>query len=443
MSDFSIELAAEHIVDPRTREYFREVYSSYTAGNYRSAVVMLWSVVICDLLFKLEDLKGRNDPAAVAIAAEVEAKQKSNPRSPDWEELLVERVREKTHLLDASEHVNLKTIQQHRHLCAHPVLTTATYELFSPNRETVRAHVRNALEGALTKPALMSKKIFDAFTEDVERLSTVMPLADGPEDNELRRYLDATYFHRLSVPVSEAIFRSLWRIVFKSADSRCEANRAINYRALRMLYKKHAAIFAETIRSEAAYYSDVTVTGTPLRALVAFLSENPRVYPSLTDAAKVPLKKHVESDDDQLAISWFLSTDIRAHANMLLEKRRTPNTWFSLKGETFERLYAQARTDGVQAAVLDLGIDLYVGSGNFDLADTRFKHMIAPHLGEFTAEQLKVLLDGIEKNRQTHARGKGPEDHARFKVVCDEVLGEAFDYAAFPKFVASLPKPAV
>ena len=57
----------------------------------------------------------------------------------------------------------------------------------------------------LTKPALMSKRIFDAFTEDLERLATVMPISSDPEDSDLRRYLDATYFHRLSAPVAEAI----------------------------------------------------------------------------------------------------------------------------------------------------------------------------------------------------------------------------------------------
>ncbi|MBL8612729.1 MAG: hypothetical protein JNL38_35640, partial [Myxococcales bacterium] len=428
---------------PRTREYFREVYSSYATGNYRSAVVMLWSVVICDLLFKLEDLKGRNDPAAVSIAAEVEAKQKASPRSPEWEELLVERLKERTHLLDASEHLNLKTIQQHRHLSAHPVLTTSTYELFSPNRETVRAHVRNALEGVLTKPALMSKKIFDAFTEDVERLGTVMPIADA-EDADLRRYLDATYFNRLSAPVAEAIFRSLWRIVFKLADPRCETNREINYRALRLLYRRHAGTFAEAIRIDAGHYSDVALSGAPMRALVAFLADNPRVYSLLTDAARVPLKKHVESDDDQLAIAWFLSPDLRAHASMLLDKRRTPNTWFSVKGETFERLYAHARAEGAHAAVLDLGIDLYAGSGNFNQADERFKHMVAPHLEEYTAEQLKALLTGVERNTQTYWRSRAGEDHAKLKAACDLVLGAAFDYSAYPNFVGSLPesKPA-
>ena len=48
MNDFSIERATEKIVIPRTRRYFDEVYGCYSAGHYRSAVVMLWSVVITD-----------------------------------------------------------------------------------------------------------------------------------------------------------------------------------------------------------------------------------------------------------------------------------------------------------------------------------------------------------------------------------------------------------
>ena len=56
MTDFSIELSAERIVDARTRRYFSEVVTSYNNNCFRSAVVMLWSVVICDLLFKLVEL---------------------------------------------------------------------------------------------------------------------------------------------------------------------------------------------------------------------------------------------------------------------------------------------------------------------------------------------------------------------------------------------------
>src|SRR5947209_7505394 len=101
MSSYSLELEAERIQDSRTRKYFDEVLSSYNSQNYRSAIVMLWSVVVCDLLFKLDQLKNAyNDLAARKILEELEKKQSANPKSPDWELELVTKVTKNTALLD-------------------------------------------------------------------------------------------------------------------------------------------------------------------------------------------------------------------------------------------------------------------------------------------------------------------------------------------------------
>src|SRR5947209_14202956 len=104
MADFSIDAAQERITDARTRRYFAEVYSSYANSNYRSAVVMLWSVVVCDLLFKLDFLKNTyGDAIAQAILNEIDALRQKNPKSPDWEWELVKKVKDRTHLLDVSD----------------------------------------------------------------------------------------------------------------------------------------------------------------------------------------------------------------------------------------------------------------------------------------------------------------------------------------------------
>ena len=55
LDEYLIELRATQILDMRTEELFSEVLSRYAAGNYRSSVVMLWSVAVCDLLFKLQN----------------------------------------------------------------------------------------------------------------------------------------------------------------------------------------------------------------------------------------------------------------------------------------------------------------------------------------------------------------------------------------------------
>ena len=56
MKDYSLENSIEQINSERTKKYFREVSSSYFNGNYRASIVTLYSVVINDILIKLEVL---------------------------------------------------------------------------------------------------------------------------------------------------------------------------------------------------------------------------------------------------------------------------------------------------------------------------------------------------------------------------------------------------
>lgn len=72
MYEFSVEQAANKIHDHRSKEYFGEVLNNYFNGNYRSSVVMLWTVVICDLVYKLQYLKDiHNDEKATTILDEM------------------------------------------------------------------------------------------------------------------------------------------------------------------------------------------------------------------------------------------------------------------------------------------------------------------------------------------------------------------------------------
>jgi len=62
------------------------------AGNYRSFLVMRWSVAACDLLFKLQnqfDLYGDAKAKAKDMLTETGKLQQDNERSPIWETRLV------------------------------------------------------------------------------------------------------------------------------------------------------------------------------------------------------------------------------------------------------------------------------------------------------------------------------------------------------------------
>ena len=232
MTDFSLEAAAERIVDRRTKAYFAEVWSSYAHGNYRSATVMLWSVVVADMLFKLEEIKSiYADPTAEGILKEIQDYKNTNPKSPEWEWHLVDKIKNRTHLLEPGDYVNLQSLVSHRHLCAHPILSAT---------ERLRT-IQGAVSGPYTEfsrwyadqATNFDKKVFAALLEDVEQKQAVLP-----DDESLERYLGAKYFKGLTVPVENSLVRSLWRIVFKTTDQRCEQNRSINYRTFRLFYRR-------------------------------------------------------------------------------------------------------------------------------------------------------------------------------------------------------------
>src|SRR5699024_5020270 len=117
----------------KTKTYFKEVLSSYSNGNFRSATVMLYSIAICDILFKLQELRDvYNDSVAIEILDSVEKTQTSSKSKSSWEKVLIDEVRQKTQLLEIQAYSNLIHLYDDRNLSAHPAMTQ-DYELISPS----------------------------------------------------------------------------------------------------------------------------------------------------------------------------------------------------------------------------------------------------------------------------------------------------------------------
>lgn len=182
--DYSIETSLEKIQNYKTSQYFQEVYQTYINKNYRSSVVMLYSVLICDLVFKLRDLRDiYSDSKAKNIIDEIEDLQTKKPTSSEWESKLIEAIKTRTNLFEPSDIVAIESLQKYRHLSAHPVLTNSDL-LFTPNRETVQSLMRSILEGILTNPPFFSNKIFDAMLADLVEVQESLY-----EDQALRKYV--------------------------------------------------------------------------------------------------------------------------------------------------------------------------------------------------------------------------------------------------------------
>ena len=427
LDEYSIEQRATQIFDARSKEYFSEVLSCYSAGNHRSAVVMLWSVVVCDLLFKLQhlvDLYG--DDKAKAILAEIGKLQQANERSSEWESKMVESVAEQTQLLDIAERENLLHLQRQRHLAAHPVVN-ANFQLHRPNRDTARALIRNALDGLLTKAPILSKQIVGDLVEDLEQASGILI-----DDKKLKAYLESKYFSRFNPEVEKAVFKALWKFVFRLTDEQCEKNRTINYSALTLLYGRNPAQFRAQIDADRDYFSMIATGGSPLVCLIHFLSRSAGIYGSLADHAKTAIQHTAEQEISARCLAWFISGSLEEHAARLGEwiagadyPQIDQGTWESLRDLSDSPEWAKAS--------IRLANKYYVASGSYNAADQRFSEVIRPNLGQYAIDDCIDLIDGIQGNSQTWERGRARSDHRLLRARAVE-LDPAFDPTQFAVF---------
>lgn len=426
--EFSIDLASERIYDARTREIFEEVRQSFAGGNYRSAIVMLWTVVVCDLLYKLQELRDLySDETATKILQDVAARQKTNPKSPEWEIQLVKAIADRTQLLDVAEFQEVLNAQGYRNLSAHPVLGTDEL-LYTPSKETVRACIRNMLEAVLLKPPLLSKKIVDNFVEDLAAKRDLFV-----DDTGLRKYLEAKYLRNLKPQIENSLFQTLWKFTFNLANPEADANRQVNFRALSVLYQRRPHDIETHISENQAYFSQVAA-GYPLDYLIRFLSLHLRLFKLLTDAAKMPIVAATDKDIDQFAVAWFLSGSVSEHLNRVRD--RCINTDQAISTQTYFKLRYVAEEENCISELVNLGITLYGLSGSFDSANMRFAACIYPFLETLSEAQCLDLLRAFEDNSQINSewRNSSRREARLIREACKRALGDSFDFSQYSTF---------
>jgi hypothetical protein len=308
MRDYTIDSWTEKIYHPKTREYFTEVIKSYYSESYRSAVVMLYSIVIVDLLYKLHELvEIYDDKKASDIIEQIRNIQSTKPNSAEWETKLIELINERMSFFEMAEYQNIRNLQKHRHLCAHPVLGNS-YELYKPNREATGAHIRNMLDDILIKSPLLSKDIFEKMLID---------LAQNKKNIQgkwqIYQYLNGRYLTKVSDPLLVYLFRNLWKVVFKLKSHEAESNRKINFDALLIFLNKNYDILVDAIQKESAFYSEID--SSLFNYFIALINHYNRVFEVVSQGLRILIENNIKENADMDCLAIFKSKSIEEHIN--------------------------------------------------------------------------------------------------------------------------------
>lgn len=423
MSDFSIELSSERIVDVRSRRHFDEVHRCYNTKCYRAAVVVLWTVVVCDLYFKVVELADvYGDATADSILQSVRKKQQQNPKSPDWESLLLEEIANRTELLTSADAASLQMLQQHRHLSAHPALNQLD-ALYDPPQEVVRAHMRVALDAVLTKPSVMTRKVFDALVEDIEANGPLLP-----NDEAFQKYIQAKYLSHLGPSAFLGVFRSLWRMCLRSLDARVSACREHLLRCLLAMMHADTARVVEAIKSDAAY-SDLNPTEETLEAACVVFRSFPQAFGALGQQAKLVLSTPSEADETLFVSNPFLSESLEKHLATCIQRYSERGRPLP-KPSAFAVLGPLISSDVERRLYHELAIRSYGASGSYDQADVLYSEVVQPILGELSQDTQVLFWRLHEANSQCRDRRRGTTALDQFKASLgdnqEDIKAQAF-----------------
>ncbi|MEX9941493.1 hypothetical protein AB7Z36_14535 [Providencia rettgeri] len=431
---FSLESQKNKIYDKRIRKYFEEVYKSYANDCYRSATVMLWSVVVCDIIFKLQELQDvHNDKVAEKILLEIKVLQEDDPYSPKWEKELIKKVFERTQLLDTASNHKILLIQEHRHLSAHPVISDED-TLFEPTQEMIKSDIRNGIEVILSKPPFMSQKILSTFVSDLERVKDLFP-----SDMALKKYLDAKYFKSMNKNVFVKIFKGLWKFSFRSEDAKPVENREINTRALQLIFEKERKIILDSIKSEPIYYSSLSTNDDAVKSLIEFISMEKEIYDALDDSAKEIIKPVLKNNLSYFGIAFFISDSPEEHVKLvtkvIIEKyhKEYGDKGNFLNPKHFEIFKRVCNELGLASEFLDYGIACFISSSDFERADIYFDRDINNNLEKYSVAQMKVLLDGTNKNNQCYWRNRSRNGSDSIKILqtAKKIMPDGYDFSIY------------
>lgn len=406
---FTIEDLIEKIYEPKSKELFRDIYTSYTQGQYRATIVMLWTVVVCDLVYKLQYLRDvYNDTTAIDILSKITEKQTNDKRKSEWENYLVEKVKDRTQLITDIEKESLEYLQKQRNLCAHPIITNENI-LFKPNKELTRSLMRIALETTLLKSPLLTKKYVDTILEDIEKR------ADDffPWDNNFERYCQNRYLNHLNENQILNLFKLLWRLIFLPHNDREETNSFINFQLFKYIFSKYRQQCINFMQDNIDLYSYDSSNKNTSEHFNSFIIENSGIYTLLSEQTKALFESESRIFPQNLPYYFISNKSFNDYLNMLNEdfnnrKETIKNNSIWLAANNLQK---QAKELGLKDNVYNLFIQWYAKSLDFNEADTLFNEIIRHNYKDFSIGQITMLIKECSNNNQTYNRARATYDH--------------------------------
>ena len=421
MQLFLFEEEIKNVPCKTTKGYLEEVVGLYYNKNYRASIIMLYSVVWHDLIKKIEFLAEMYaDEKAVKFLKDFEASSAKNTKYSDLECKIFAFAKEQG-FLNGVEVNQVNYLKETRDYCAHPVFTNR-FELITPNREQVAAHIRNMFEAVFLKDAILNKKVFRELLEKIEEFYERNKL-EG-----LERYLGDRYFKRMNEYVKKDIFKQLWRLTFHSTDAEPTKNRECLYYSLCYLINTDKRFFMEFLEEEKEWFNSKILfekidllfnakvnnpDNKPLLYLIEIIIEYPEIYILLNESNKVEVENVINKNINLLLRCVFLNNNIEGHLEKCITRiKREESKWCDC-ATAFIELYEKFKMEGCNLGIFNkFAIEYFYSCMNgvyypdFDYINWTYRDIIVKLINDFNNEEKLMFIEGYRSSYdQAHCSG--------------------------------------
>ncbi|MGK4178374.1 hypothetical protein [Lapidilactobacillus dextrinicus] len=413
-----ISFDIEKIPNRYTKEYLLEVISSLNNNNLRSAVVMLYSVILTDLCAKLKTLDEiYDDSSARKILQNLREK---DLKDPSRESGLIEEIRKtKPELLSELADITIDQVKELRNLCAHPSLNDDTAEpLPHPNSYTVCGLIQSCIDNIFIFPANLGSKIFGPMLDD---------LSDNTEflqnDSALKNFLNIRYLNRFNRATRDYVLEQLFKEVFcKNGEDEIQ-NRDLNFRTLLVMIKNDEQYCVELIAASVYFKQQMLIQNASIIKIIADFFQT---YPILFEKSEEYIRKGLcDFSDLKKGLKQFienyyldsklLSDHLKNNLTSIIESIETDSAATRIdddfSAEDVQLIFDRLHYEDKLAIFFDLSSRIYAESRCFNSADYRFGIWITPFIQYYDKTEILQLIERVNPNNQCTKRGLSQRDH--------------------------------
>lgn len=417
----------QKIINSKTREYFTEVVSSYNNCNYRAAVVMLYTVAICDILYKLKDLSELyGDTNASELLNKYEKHrngQKESFSKSSWEYDLLSDAKN-AGLIDSVLFSELTTVYNYRNMSAHPILDQ-NYELCSPSKEIAVALILAVFERLLSQPPLYISKVIDSMSEDLAKRKSIL-LADR---TLLCSSINDKYLSHLNEKYILQVFKAFWKFCFILENEECHDNREINIEVLRLILEARQGIVEKEIKDDPIHFR-CSLNDECVGSLVVLLSDYPNLYNLLRKEDQTTINSFINRNSRFKTISWFMFNSLGRFFDWLIKEKVVVNEDFFIN-----RMNSCFEYNGKSELLYDYYLFCYSESHSFESAKNRWSKLICPIVDLLSKKQLEQLVEIINNNSQIYNSYHSPNANNRIVKALLTYGQIEIDFSDFAHFV--------